>query len=458
MIPEELLNLSSPLLQEILILVGFFALSVALFNMAEQTLLFWRREKYKKDLHWLLLEIMIPRETQKNPQAMEQILSAIHGLRNAAGDLAEHYRDGEVTRWFSLEMVSFGGEIHFYIRLYFKYRSMVEAAFYAYYPDIELIEVEDYLNRIPENIEDMQQKGYELWGSEMVLAKEEAYPIKTYPSFESMEEEKEYDPISTFLEVLGKIKKQEMVGIQILLEATTSDWKDHWNHLLSTLKESQSRREVVESAKSHSKTEFPSGGPLPVIITDEAKPNELDLFAKSLSRSPGETDILKAVELNLSKPAFKSTLRFIYFSPRLMFYDSFARRGLVGSFNQYSALDLNSFKQNYKVSTRLTFWNWPFLFYKLRNRYRKQRLLYNYRHWKQPQKTFWAKLLSAHPLNFNFASKKVTLNVEALATLYHPPQKFVVTAPHIKRVESRKAGPPAGLAIFGEEENIEKFL
>jgi len=33
----------------------------------------------------------------------------------------------------------------------------------------------------------------------------------------------------------------------------------------------------------------------------------------------------------------------------------------------------------------------------------------------------------------------------------------VVTEPHIRHLESRRAGPPAGLSIFGEEKEIEKF-
>jgi hypothetical protein len=49
------------------------------------------------------------------------------------------------------------------------------------------------------------------------------------------------------------------------------------------------------------------------------------------------------------------------------------------------------------------------------------------------------------------------MNVEGLATLFHPPTSVVLTAPHIRRVESRKTGPPAGLAIFGEEGEIEKY-
>ena len=392
---------------------------------------------------------------------MEQVLAGLHALKNDPGDMAEYYRDGEVTRWFSLEMVSFGGETHLYLRLYFKYRALVEAAFYSYYPDVELVEIpesQDYTKRFPRNVDEMASKGYELWGTEMVAVKEEAYPIKTYPAFESPDENKEYDPIAVFLEVLGKVKKQEMVGIQFLIEAAPPDWIDHSKHLVSKLKESQSRREAVENVKDRTSTLFPEGGPLPVFETEVGKPNELDLFAKSLSRSPGETDVLKAVELNLSKPAFKTTIRFIYFSPKLMFYDSFARRGLVGSFNQYSALDLNSFRQNFKVGTKLNAWNWPFLFYRKRLKYRRQRLLYNYLHWKQPQVNTWAKVMSMYLFNFNLASRKFYLNIEGIATLFHPPSKYVLVAPHIKRVESRKAGPPAGLPIYGEESGIDKFI
>ncbi|MBI3588927.1 MAG: hypothetical protein HY093_00730 [Candidatus Liptonbacteria bacterium] len=454
----DLTNILSPLNLEIATLIGLFALAFILFQMAEQTLLFWRREDFKKKLKWILLEINMPRETLRNPKAMEQVLASIHALRNEAYDLAEYYRDGEVTRWFSLEMVSFGGEVHFYVRLYYKYRALVEAAFYSYYQDVELVEVEDYLNRFPSNVEDMYSKGYELWGTEMVLNREEAYPIKTYPFFESPDENKEYDPISAFLEVLAKVKKQEMVGIQLLLEADTASWKDEWEELVEKLKQTKARREAqAHLGGVETTTTFP-GGPLPVFTTEKPETDALDLFAKSLTRSPGETDVLKAVETNLSKPAFKTTVRFIYFSPKLMFYDSFARRGLVGAFNQYSALDLNSFRQNIKVSTRLKFWTWPFFFAQTRNRYRKQRLLYNYLRWKQPQKTFWAKILSAYHFNFNFASKPIHLNIESIATLFHPPSQYVLVAPHVKRVESRKAGPPAGLAIFGEEEKIEKFL
>ena len=148
---------------------------------------------------------------------------------------------------------------------------------------------------------------------------------------------------------------------------------------------------------------------------------------------------------------------FIYLSPRETYYDSFARRGLVGAFNQYAALNLNSFRSNRHVGTRAQVWNWPHAYPKQRVEYRKQRLFLNYRKRDVPPETWWGKLITSYPKNLNFHSKRFKMTTEGLATLFHPPTAVVLTAPHMKRVESRKAGPPAGLAIFGGEEEIEKY-
>ena len=49
------------------------------------------------------------------------------------------------------------------------------------------------------------------------------------------------------------------------------------------------------------------------------------------------------------------------------------------------------------------------------------------------------------------------MNTKCLATLYHIPTSVVLTEPHLKHLESKRAGPPSGLAIFGEEEELEKY-
>ncbi len=417
--------------------------------------LFWRQELYKRtsEFKMVMFEIRMPREVRKSPRAMEQVLMAIHGLRNVASDIREKWWDGEITKWFALEMVSFGGQIRFFIRSYYKQRPLIEAAFFSYYPDVELVEVDDYIDSLPSNVKEMREQGYDLWGTEMILAREAAYPIRTYIEFESPEEEKQYDPVSVFLEVLGRAKKEEIVGVQFLIQPEAPDWNKKWEGLVEQLRE---RKTKQKKPTAGTVMNFP-GGPLPAFAVKGAGEAESKPLMASFMRTPGETDVLKAVENNLSKPAFNTLIRFIYFSPKALFYDSYARRGLTGSFNQYAALNLNFFRQNFPVSTRTRFWNWPHIFPRIRNEYRKANLLWNYRSRLMPPETFIGRLVTSNIFRWNFASRPSTLNVECLATLFHPPTYLVLTAPHIKRVESRKAGPPAGMAIFGEEKEIEKY-
>jgi hypothetical protein len=405
-----------------------------LFFLFKSTWLWWLQSKFKKEIKWVLLELRIPREIKKSPQAMEQVLATMHTLRNRPTDLQEWYWIGEVTRWYSLEMVSFGGEIHFFVRTYFKQKGLVEAAFFSYYNDVEVVEVEDYVDKFPANLREMEGQGYDLWGTEMLLERKALYPIRTYKDFEAIEEERQFDPVSVFLEVLGKLRLEEIVGIQILIAPADKDWDEEFDHDLEKMKEPKMKKMDTHGAST-----------------------DMETFSKLIARSPGETDVLEAVERNLSKPAFDTLVRFIYLSPKTIFYDSFARRGLVGSFNQYAAQDLNRFAQNYPMSTRTRMWNSPYIFPRRRNDYRKQRLLYMYRNRYIPPKTWMGRLISSYIFNWNFASRRFKMNTECIATIFHPPTSVVLTAPHIKRVESRKAGPPAGLPIYGEDQSLEQF-
>lgn len=428
--------------------------------MIHSTWLYWRQLRYKQAQKYTLFELQIPREINKNPLGMEQVLRAIWGLRNRAEDIGERYLKGEVTRWFSLEMVSFGGQIRFYIRAYRKQKELVKAAFLSYYPDVEIVEVEDYIHAIPKDLNEAREKGFDLWGSEMILTKSEAYPVKMYDEFENKEEEKTFDPISTFLEVLGEIKKDEVAGIQINIAPAHPYWGNRWKKLIEWLQKPKrvSERSIGRTWSGGKLSEWFPG------IMDEIRPydrvrgsKESASRVEKLPSTPGQTEVIKAIEANLSNLAFDTIIRFVYISPQAIFYDSFARRGIIGAFSQYTALNLNSFKQNYTMSTRTRVWTWPIVFPKWRNKMRKARLLHLYRMREMPEETFMGRLLTSHPFNWNFHSKSVKLSTKAIATLFHPPTRVVLTTPHMRRLESRKAAPEAGLSIFGEEDALEKF-
>lgn len=412
----------------------WFFLFIILLIIARSTWLYWRQMRYKDFQKYALLELQIPRQTEKGITGIEHVFESLWGLGNWASDIGEKYLIGEVTRWISLEMVSFGGEIHFYIRAPHRQKELVKANIVSYYPDVEIIDVEDYIDALPKDRLDLRSKGLDLWGSEMILSRPEEYPIRMHDEFEpkARERYKKFDCISTFLEVLGKIKQDEFVGIQINIAPNRKGMGKYGKELIEKLRTPRFTKVKAGGKKEEEKTE-------------------------KLKETPGEYDILKAVEENLSNLVFDTTLRFIYVSPQRIFYDNFARRGISGAFAQYSKLNLNSFQQNVKMSTMVRPWVFPFIFPKTRNKLRKERLLYLYRKREMPEHTFMGKLLTSHLFNWNFHSKTIKLTNKAIATLFHPPTEFVLTTPHMKRVESHKAAPERGLEIFGDKDALKKF-
>lgn len=410
-----------------------------IFPVARSTWMYWKNclfEHAEMQKNTVVVEMRIPREIVRSPRSMDQFFQSIAYLRNSAGNLGEKYLDGEVTRWYTFEIVSFSGEVHFYMKLPKKQKMMVEAALFANYPEIELLETEDYIHRLPHHISEIKAQNMDLWGSELVLSKEGGYPLNTYMEFETPDEQHQTDPFASFIESLGKVRKGEFLGIQFICapESQTS-WGKQFAHIVEELRTPQ-----TVGGHGHSND-----------------PAEL-IKAVSLQKSPGQTDVLKAIERNLSKPAFSTLIRFIYISPKNLYYDTFARRSIMGSFNQYGSADLNSFVINGGITTKVDFWNWPYCFSKWRSMARKQRVLHTYLEREHLIHEWVGRVLTSHPLHWNTHSQACTISTEGMASLYHPPASaLVTTAPHTRRVESKKMGAPAGLPIYAEEDVLGRF-
>lgn len=406
----------------------WFWLPLLLLFIFEKFVLSWRRNLFKKSEEWALFEIRIPREIKKNPKAMEQVFANLYGTRNEPGDWWEKYIDGEVTRWFSLEIVGFSGEIHFYIKTPKTHRKIVEANFYAQYPEIELVVLdEDYLNRLPKTIRELEEQDYNFWGTELILEKKDLFPIRTYQEFEGDVDEKSLDPVSAIMEVFNKLQQGENILVQILIRPAHTKWREEGLKVVEKMKAKFSKKGSVEVGAPA--TSFP-------FLT------------------PGERIILEAIEKNLMKPAFETLIRYCYIAKKDIYKESFARRGIISAFNQYASFGLNRFRHNFNVYTRVKWIYFPYVFADGRAHNRMKRLWKNFQERKMPEENLTSQLLTSNFLNWNFASQAVILNIEELATLFHLPSYLVLTQPLIKRIESRKLAPPVGLPIFTEEKEI----
>lgn len=402
-------------------------LFIFLFFLARAVWLAYCQLHFKKSIKWTLWELRIPREVRKTPRAMEQVFMHVHSLYNTAGNFRETWWDGEVTFWFSCEIVSFGGDLHMYMRIPTARKNVIAAALYAQYQDVELIETEDYIDRMPATVEEVDKRGYNFFGNDLRLAKDDEYPIRTYIDFEAVAEEKELDPMSALLEILAKIKPQETVWVQLLFRPVRDKWRIKGEKTIKTLKEKYGRQKV-EQEKG--------------VIT----------FTMP---APGDIEVLKSIDRNISKPGFESIIRYLYFAPKEIYTDTFPRRGIFGAFNQYASESLNKFAHNYSAWTRADFWNYPHIFPKRRLLARKKHMLNGYRLRRMHNETWIGTLLESRPFGPRFKARRVgamILNAEELATVYHLPTYLILTGPLIKRSESKKIGPPAGLPIYGDSE------
>jgi hypothetical protein len=269
------------------------------------------------------------------------------------------------------------------------------------------------------------ERTWDIWGQELVLKKPGIFPIKSYMQFEGAEN-KDFDPMSIFLELMAKLKPDEFLGIQFVISPKDSKWADIFKEELDKLRASKKN---------------PDGTPA--------------------ERTPGQGEILKAAERNAALPAFETYLRVLYCAPKTVFNDSFASKAIMGAFNQFGSYDLNHFVGSKYLETK-TKGKWylpgPLSLTHWRTMHRKAHLLLRYRRREVPTRSYVGLWLASSFFHRNRGSESSVLTIESLATLFHPPTARVVTGPHIKRVDSKKGGPPAGLAIFGEEEEIQHYL
>lgn len=414
-----------------------FVLFGFLLPVAPGMWLVYAQAYYSKSIKYTVIELRLPREVRKTPRAMEQVWTAIHALRNSPAPsdgklmmilpmLKEKWWDGEVTQRFTAEMASFGGEIHFYMHVPENKRIMLEAALYSQYQDLEIAVVEDYVNRMPKTYAELRAKGYELYGNELILSRPDVFPIRTFVDFEAVAEEKELDPISGVLEMLAKIKPQEMMWLQIVTAPLVDDFITQW------VKEGE---DAISKIKAKARTTVdPETGQLVFTMP-----------------SPAETDQIKAIDRNVGRPGFNVVIRYLWIARKEDYSGSFGQRSLYSALNQYATETFNKFKHNVFVWTRLSWWYPPFFFSPMRLTLRRERIFKRYRERKIYDDTRIGKVVDMQFFNWGGGGKNITLNTEELATIFHLPTQLVLTAPLVKRIEAKKGGPPAGLAIYGGE-------
>ncbi len=387
----------------------------------EQVIGAWLGEK-----EYVILELFPPNDIEKSPKIMEHVFAGVNDY-STPNRLEYHCGWRILQPRITFEITGDEGNIHFYIRCVKNIRDNVEAQIYSHYPDMEIIEVDDYVKKAPKNIPNAK---WDVWGATLDLVANDAVPIRTYKQFQEEVTGKMIDPLANMIEVMSSLPRGQHIWFQILLEAEKpSIW-----HPVSKAYVEQVIQEAMGESSNKSKLPFAKFFQELKLIPENVirgffKDNELSSPSNDEAESlefninklpPGTQEKIKAIYENISKPGFKTVIRFVYFGTRDNYNKALGVAGLMGSLNQMADINLNDLIPSAKTKTFANYY-----FDEERLLRRKRKIINDYK-------------------SRDGAGLWNIFTTEELATLYHFPD-MAIKNPSIIRVESRKEDAPADL-------------
>ncbi len=409
-------------------LIGWPFLALFLAYMAAHLWLDYRRAKSSHHWKWVLLAVDIPPMFIQTPKAVEQIFAHLSGAR-IQPNIGEKFWQGKKQKGFSFEIVSIDGYIQFLIRTEEGFRDLVEAAIYAQYTEAEITEVEDYVDNIPAHYPDSE---YDMFGVEFGLEEDDAYPIRTYPSFEyNISKDAVFsDPMAAILENFSRISYGENFWLQLIIEPIDNHWKEKGIKLVKKLLSgddghghSSSGLSKLMGASSSLLGDFSNvfNG---VEADSHGKKNQgghdVKLEKKISDLTPGARNTMEAVEEKILKIGFKSKLRVLYAAKKSVYNPARCISGFIGAINQFHIIGRNALVPHEVTEAH-------YMFKDRKENHLKSHFIHAFKKRK-----------------LKVGGDPYILNIEELATLWHFPLPFVKT-PLLQKAGAKRAEPPAGL-------------
>lgn len=369
---------------------------------------------------WVTLAIDMPQMNVQTPMAVEQMFAHLAGALDGT-DFKGKYWTGFAQKYFSFEIVSIEGYIQFIVRTEESLADLVQTALYAQYPEVEITEIEDYIDLVPSTI---PNPTHEVWVSDFGLAEDDAYPIRSYKQFEhSISKDTVLkDPMGTFLESFTRIGPGEQMWFQIIVEPIDNSWKasaiKKINEIIGAKADHHGHGNPVADAfvKYSMQTivtmgdyafNRPPSAAHDEHASDDGPPNQLSYL------TPGQKKIVESMEDKISKIGFKVKMRGAYIAKKEVFKKSRAVTSLVGAINQYNVPSANSIVPKDKN--------------------------------KKKKKVPAPKLFKAYrERDLGAGAPTSILNIEELATIWHFPMSHVKT-PLVQKASIKYVEPPSGL-------------
>ena len=412
------------------------ALSIALFlapiwlpfMLREGVVKLWyvfKRSEFIAKQKYVLLEIKPPRNLVKTPLAMETFLSSVH-LTGGESTWWQRFNGG-IRPFFSLEMASFEGQVHFYMWTRADSRRLIESQMYAQYPGVQIVEAPDYTRLIS-----AKQDEWFIWGCDHEATAPNPLPIKTYIEFglyKVQKEPEQVDPIANLIEYMSSIGKGENLWLQFVFRAHRGErwgatpggnsgtkvnadgkawtWRDEGKELIEKIRK-QARNPYIDPVTGEERPGFPNP-------------------------TKGESELMAAIDRNTSKLAFDVGIRSIYLAkPENI--NGITIGHMIALFKPFTSIGWNGINSTGWMK-KFDDYPWEINVEKRKN-YFRNKLVEHYRR----RQFFYDPFFKGGV----FGDDTMILSTEELATLYHIPSQSV-QSPGLERIQSATGEAPSNL-------------
>ena len=372
-----------------------------------------KRSEFIDAQKYVVLELKPPRGLDKTPLAMEAVLSGMH-MTGGEGTWYAKSLQGKMRPWFSLEIASLEGQVHFFIWTRAGFRRNIESQIYAQYPGVQVTEAPDYTRLITAHPDE-----WSLWGCDFAHTNKDPYPIKTYIEYgldKVQKEPEQVDPLANLVEFMGSMKKGEYLWLQLIIRAHKGEKYGKLNKEGKAFTWKDEALEIIDKIRKETRSSY----------FDPVSGKEMPGFPNP---TKGQSEAMAAIERNISKLGFDVGARGVYLAESGKF-DPAVIAGMTGIFKQFSSEGWNGFKPK----GWMTYFNdypWEIGGSKLKDEYRKG-LVESYRR----RQYFY------EPVN----EDGMVMSTEELATLYHIPSR-AVGAPSLARIQSATSEAPVNLPM-----------
>ncbi len=410
---------------------GWFFILIAFLVALYKSWIFLRQCRYDESVKRIVLSLTLPRvNTNKTLKSVENIFAQLAGAHTTF-NLWETYVLGIFQLSFSFEIVSMNGRLHLFVRTPVRFKPLIESIFYAQYPDIEITEVNDYVNSVPNTYPD---PNYDIWGTEFILVKDQSYPLRSYIEFEEQLSQELKDPMAGMLECLGKLGPDEQGWFQIIVKPIAdTDWKEGSKKMIDKILKQEIKHSGLGASISNAASNAAYSGVemfnQTLWGTEPAAAAKVQAGADqsrlNLMLNPTIRQELDAIQRKASKIGFHVKIRYIYIGKHQSFDKARGVYGVIGAIKQLNSVNLNSLKPDMKKTATRAY----YFFVKLRVKWKKEKIMRGYK----ARSTVRGRNM-------------FVLNTEELATLFHLPVDQV-KSPYLQRTGAKKAEPPLTLPL-----------